>query len=100
VGKLAVATFAFGREREQDNRHHTAVSRRSSATSSMRTSVLSFEDRLRQRLRRLASHARQHARTGQEADEIERLCQAVWEGHVSPRAALDALSSLRSEQAA
>ena len=66
----------------------------------MRTSVISFDDRAVERLKRLAWHARFNARSEQEADQITSLVQAVGQGHVSARCAHEALSALRADQQA
>lgn len=66
----------------------------------MRTSILTAEDELRERLRRLAWHACRHARTTQEALQVAGLCEAVNRGVVSKREAYEALSALRCQQQA
>jgi hypothetical protein len=64
---------------------------------SMRTSVLSFNERARQRLQRLAFHASLHA-SDQEIATVERLCDAVRLGEVTPHDAYKALTGLRRAQ--
>lgn len=64
----------------------------------MQTSIVTHDDELRTRLQRLAWHARHHARTAEEALQVENLCDAVVHGVVSKRTAYEALSALRGQQ--
>ena len=64
----------------------------------MRTSVVTFDSRQRERLANLADQARIHARDGCEAVTVARVLGAVKLGQVSVRDAYAALSALRRDQ--
>lgn len=64
----------------------------------MRTSVITFEDRARQRFLRLAWHVRLHARDDSEARGIDQLCTAVREGTVTVADGHAVLGNLQCEQ--
>lgn len=70
------------------------------ASLQMTASLLTFERHTRARLQALAWHARRHARDSDEALQVERLCQAVQQGHVAPLDAHKTLSALRGQQQA
>ena len=63
----------------------------------MRTSVITFNTRARQRFLSVAQQAMLHARPG-EAARIDQVINAVDEGHVTVRDAHAALSALRTDQ--
>lgn len=61
---------------------------------------VTFDSRARERFHNLAWHARYHARTGQEAVQVERVVDAVRNGALAVSDGHAALSALREQQAA
>jgi hypothetical protein len=66
----------------------------------MRTSVVTFDSRARERLAHLAKQASRHARTDEEAGQVARVCAAVRAGHITVRDGHAALVALRRDQRA
>jgi hypothetical protein len=64
----------------------------------MRTSVITFDSRLRRRFAYLAAEAAMHARDDGEAAQVRRIAEAVDAGHLTLRDAHAALSDLRRAQ--
>jgi len=65
----------------------------------MRTSVITFDTRARQRFYSVCQQAMLHARPG-EAHQIDRVIEAVEAGHLHVRDAHASLASLRRDQQA
>lgn len=64
----------------------------------MRTSVVTFDTRARERFHTLAGTVRYHARPGTEADYIDRVITAVRAGHLAVRDGHDVLAHVRRDQ--
>jgi hypothetical protein len=71
--------------------------RRSCRATLMRTSIVTFDTRARQRFFSVAQQAMLHARDG-DASMVERVLEAVEAGHIAVRDGHAALASLRRDQ--